>query len=145
MLRSPHAHARITDLDVTEARAAEGVRCILTADEVADLNPIRCVTPLKQPDGTMSSVPDIDGNPDDYDILSGALEPGDTIVFNFRTLHGTTDAPLKARRRAFSLRWFGDDVTYCDRPGETSPSFPDINLNHGDIMREDWFPVIWRA
>lgn len=96
-------------------------------------------------DGSMTTVPDIDGNPHEYDILAAALEPGDTVVFHFRTLHGTTDAPLKARRRAFSTRWLGDDVTYCARAGETSPSFPGISLDHGDAMREDWFPVIWRA
>ncbi len=95
-------------------------------------------------DQSMSPVPDIDNNLSDYEILTGALEPGDTIVFNFRTLHGTTNAPLKKRRRAFSMRWFGDDVTYCERVGETSPSFPEIDFRHGDGMREDWFPVIWR-
>jgi ectoine hydroxylase-related dioxygenase (phytanoyl-CoA dioxygenase family) len=100
---------------------------------------------FNEDDLSMSPVPDIDNNPDDYDILAGALEPGDTIVFNFRTLHGTTDAPLKAQRRAFSTRWLGDDVMYCERAGETSPEYPDINLHHGDSMREDWFPVIWRT
>ena len=96
-------------------------------------------------DRSMSPVPDITENPNNYDIVAEALEPGDAIVFSFLTLHGTTDAPLKSRRRAFSTRWFGDDVTYCDRVGETSPSYPDINLRNGDSMREDWFPVIWRA
>ncbi len=92
----------------------------------------------------METVPDVAANPEQYDIASSALEPGDTILFDFRTLHGTTDAPLKARRRAFSTRWLGDDVVYCERPGETSPPFPDIDLKPGDRMREDWFPVIWR-
>ncbi len=95
-------------------------------------------------DDTMAAVPDIDGNPDQYDIQASALEPGDTIIFNFRTLHGTTDAALKSTRRAFSMRWIGDDVTYCDRPGETSPPYPGIDLQSGDAMREDWFPVVWR-
>lgn len=94
-------------------------------------------------DAAMQVVPDIDNDADSYDILASALEPGDTIVFNYRTLHGTTDALLKAQRRAFSIRWLGDDVTYCDRPGKTSPSYPEIGLQTGDPMREDWFPVIW--
>lgn len=95
-------------------------------------------------DATMQAVPDIDSDPESYDVLASALEPGDAIVFNFRTLHGTTDAPLKALRRAFSIRWLGDDVTYCMRAGETSPPYPGIDLQSGDLMREDWFPVIWR-
>lgn len=35
VLRSPHAHARILSLDVTEARAAPGVLAVLTADDAA--------------------------------------------------------------------------------------------------------------
>ena len=96
-------------------------------------------------DPSMKAVPDVDNYPDDYEILASALEPGDTVVFNFRTLHGTTDAQLKTRRRAFSMRWLGDDVRYCERVGETSPPYPGINLGNGDKMREDWFPVLWRS
>jgi len=94
--------------------------------------------------GEMDAVPTVESHPEDFDVVAWPLEPGDTVLFDFRTLHGTTDAPLKARRRAFSTRWLGDDVVFCDRPGETSPPFPDINLKPGDRMREDWFPVIWR-
>ncbi len=95
-------------------------------------------------DETLAPVPDIDGNPGDYALLAWALEPGDAILFDFRTLHGTTGAPVASRRSAFSSRWLGDDVTYCARPGETSPPYPDIGLENGDPLREDWFPVIWR-
>ena len=34
VLRSPHAHARIRSIDVGEAAALPGVRCILTGDDV---------------------------------------------------------------------------------------------------------------
>ena len=95
-------------------------------------------------DGGLEAVPDIDANPTEYDILAWDLEPGDVIAFDFRTLHGTTAGRVPGRRRALSTRWLGDNVTYCKRPGETSPPFPDIGLAHGDRMREDWFPVIWR-
>lgn len=92
----------------------------------------------------MEAVPDLEAMKERYEIAAWALEPGDTILFDFRTLHGTTAAELKARRRAFSTRWLGDDVVYCERPGETSPPFPDIGLKAGEKMREDWFPVLWR-
>ena len=88
-------------------------------------------------------VPDIDGHPEKYDIFSCALEPGDVIVFDYRTLHGTTDAEIKKMRRAFSTRWMGDDVVYFNRPGETSPPYTNHGMQHGDRMREDWFPVLW--
>ena len=92
----------------------------------------------------MDSVPDIDANPEAYDIATWELEPGDTIVFDYRTLHGTGDTEVKTMRRAFSTRWIGDDVTYCERPGETSPPYVNHGMKHGDSMREDWFPVFWR-
>ena len=92
----------------------------------------------------LEPVPDIDACPQDYDILAWDLEPGDVIAFDFRTLHGTTAGKVQGRRRALSTRWLGDDVTYCRRPGETSPPFPEIGLEEGERMREDWFPVVWR-
>ena len=97
-----------------------------------------------QPGNLLKPVPDIDADRDAWDITSWSLEPGDTIVFDFRTLHGTGDATVKQLRRAFSTRWLGDDVTYCERPGETSPPYSDHDMQHGDAMREDWFPVLWR-
>ena len=74
----------------------------------------------------------------------GILEPGDCIAFHFQTLHGTTDGEVIGRRRALSTRWLGDDIIYCERQIETSPPYSDIGLKHGDRMREDWFPVLWR-
>ena len=96
-------------------------------------------------DAELEPVPDIDGSSASPDILSWHLEPGDVIAFDFRTSHGTAASKVQGRRRALSTRWLGDDVTFCTRPGETSPPFPDIGLVPGQRMREDWFPVMWRG
>jgi len=90
-------------------------------------------------------VPDIDGDRDSYEILSWALEPGDTLAFNFKTVHNGPPNPGPGRRRGFATRWLGDDVRYCERPGRCSPPFPElgIDLKPGARMREDWFPVLW--
>lgn len=95
-------------------------------------------------DPHMEAVPDIDAQPENYDIAAWSLEPGDAIVFDFRTLHGTGDAEVLSMRRAFSSRWLGDDVCYCERLGETSPPYSDHGMQSGNRMREDWFPVLWR-
>ncbi len=92
----------------------------------------------------LESVPDVDGNPDKYEVMAWDLEPGDCIAFTFATLHGTTAGEVKSRRRAVSTRWLGDDVRYCTRTVETSPPFPDIGQQPGQRMREDWFPILWR-
>ncbi|MDH3388385.1 MAG: phytanoyl-CoA dioxygenase family protein [Gammaproteobacteria bacterium] len=97
-----------------------------------------------QPGAVLEAVPDIDAQRDRYDITDFSLEPGDTIVFDFRSLHGTGNAEVKSMRRAFSTRWLGDDVSFCERPGETSPPYVDHGMRLGDRMRADWFPILWR-
>ena len=94
-------------------------------------------------------------NPDDYMpvpdpdaegmvIREWAMEPGDAVAFDYRTLHGARGNTTNARRRAFSLRLVGDDARYVARPGPTSPPFPGHGMQPGQRLREDWFPVIWR-
>ena len=77
------------------------------------------------------------------EIIEPDLKLGDAILFNFKTVHGTSGNNTKNQRRAFSMRFIGDDVRYIDRGGETSPPVTDINLKAGDTLRTDWFPVVW--
>src|SRR5713226_9317165 len=49
MLRSPHAHARIVSVDVSEARALPGVFAVITGADVEALtNPIRPLIPTQK-------------------------------------------------------------------------------------------------
>jgi ectoine hydroxylase-related dioxygenase (phytanoyl-CoA dioxygenase family) len=95
--------------------------------------------------GGFETIPDIDAARDDYDIRSWALEPGDAILFHFRTVHGAPANPGAGRRRGFAPRWLGADARFVERPGRTSPPYPGIGQKTGEPLREDWFPVIWRA
>ena len=95
-------------------------------------------------EGYSDTVPDIDTHPEHYDIVSRPLTTGDTVLFNFKTLHGTSEAVMRQGRRAFSTRWMGDDIRFLERPGETSPPFTNPGMRSGDRMREDWFPIVWR-
>jgi len=76
-------------------------------------------------------------------ILKTEMNLGDAILFNFKVLHSSRGNNQKIPRRAFSMRFIGDDVRYIDRGGETSPPFKGIDLKTGDKMREDWFPIVW--
>ncbi len=78
-------------------------------------------------------------------VLEWAMEPGDAVAFDFRTLHGARGNTATARRRAFSLRLVGDDARYVERPGRTSPPFPGHDMQPGERLREDWFPYIRRS
>ena len=87
-------------------------------------------------------VPDPDA--EGMEIREWAMQPGDAVAFDYRTLHGARGNTAGTRRRAFSLRLVGDDARYVERPGRTSPPFPGHGMQPGDRLREDWFPVIWR-
>jgi len=80
-----------------------------------------------------------------YDLREWPMQPGDAVLFDYRTVHGARGNPGGARRRALSLRYVGDDARYIERPGRTSPPFPGHGMVTGQRLREDWFPVVWRA
>ncbi|WP_027284258.1 xanthine dehydrogenase family protein molybdopterin-binding subunit [Rubritepida flocculans] len=52
VVRSPYAHAVITRLDVSAARAAPGVKAVITAEDLAGYGPMVCAMPLRNADGT---------------------------------------------------------------------------------------------
>ena len=87
-------------------------------------------------------VPDPDA--EGMDIREWTMEPGDAVAFNFMILHGARGNETTSRRRAFSLRLLGDDARYVERPGRTSPPFPGHDMKPGQVLREDWFPVIFQ-
>jgi ectoine hydroxylase-related dioxygenase (phytanoyl-CoA dioxygenase family) len=63
-------------------------------------------------------VPDIEGDPDRYDIVCWDLDPGDITVHHYDTLHGAAPNRSNDRsRRAISLRYCGDDVRFLAKPG----------------------------
>ncbi|HKQ94262.1 MAG TPA: phytanoyl-CoA dioxygenase family protein [Aestuariivirgaceae bacterium] len=90
-------------------------------------------------------VPDPDAEPGRYRVLEWALEPGDAVAFHYKTVHGARGNLSDRRRRAFSIRWLGDDARYVSRPGRTSPPYPGHGMKDGETLRDDWFPVIWRG
>jgi len=98
--------------------------------------------PWYKNDENFMDMPDI--KPIEENILNTEMNLGDAILFNFKVLHSSLGNTEKIPRRAFSMRFIGDDVKYIDRDGETSPPFKGIDLNNGAKMREDWFPVVWR-
>ena len=93
--------------------------------------------------GRFKELPDIDAHQEEYDIVSWALEPGDAIAFHYRTLHGARGNVTARARRVFSARWVGDDATFVDRGGVTSPPFPELTLKEGDALVSPLFPQVW--
>lgn len=90
-------------------------------------------------------VPDIEGNRAAYDIRGWAVEPGDAVVFDFRTVHGAPANRSAERRRVISVRWVGDDARFVRRLGPTSPAFPDLDYEDGAPFSAPEFPVLHPA
>ncbi|RZL00749.1 MAG: phytanoyl-CoA dioxygenase family protein [Rubrivivax sp.] len=65
-------------------------------------------------DNNMDDIPDINANPDQYDLLHWDMQPGDVLMFHPLTLHGSFGNTSRTRRRrALALRWTGDDVQFA--------------------------------
>lgn len=105
-------------------------------------------TPYAPESGRYELLPDVDqliaDDPGEHRVVSFATEPGDVVVFHYRTLH---DAPGNAsaveRRRAVSLRWVGDDATWAERPWQVSPPYEADGLSVGDPLDDTRFPVVF--
>lgn len=98
------------------------------------------------PDDETPEMPDIDGDPERYPILSWDLDPGDAVAFDFRTVHGAAgNTGQRTRRRIVSMRWVGDGAVFMDRQGKGSPPFKHLTLKTGEPLSGPDFPVIYRA
>jgi ectoine hydroxylase-related dioxygenase (phytanoyl-CoA dioxygenase family) len=94
------------------------------------------------PEGTLSELPAVEADREPFPILGWALEPGDAVFFHMLTLHGS--AGSQGRRRAFSVRFVGDDARHAMRPWRTSPPFDDLKppLTNGATFDHPMFPLL---
>jgi ectoine hydroxylase-related dioxygenase (phytanoyl-CoA dioxygenase family) len=98
------------------------------------------------PEGTLADLPNVEANRGEYPICGWALEPGDAVCFHMLTLHAARGAGNQ-RRRVFSVRFLGDDITHAPRRWKTSPEFPGLidALPDGVPMDHPSFPILWRS
>jgi ectoine hydroxylase-related dioxygenase (phytanoyl-CoA dioxygenase family) len=97
------------------------------------------------PGSRLAKLPDIEGHEDDYDVVYYPAKPGDAIVHHLRTVHGSTGNTSKRDRRAFALRYAGDDVRYLEREAAAPDSQKSPALKNGDLMESEEFPLICAA
>lgn len=65
---------------------------------------------------------DIDSDPDSYPVLQWAVDPGDVVAFDGKTLHAANgNHLLDTARRVVSWRFLADDAVFVERPWELSP------------------------
>ena len=91
--------------------------------------------------------PDINANPDDYDLVGFDCEPGDCILFDMRTLHGALAdiTPTRTTQR-FTLRMTAEDgvIRYRgDWAAVERAIFEAAGYGDGDAIAGDFFPQLW--
>ncbi len=88
--------------------------------------------------------PDFENHPDRYEVVSYPVEPGDALLFDFRTVHRSGPNQGDRRRSAISWRWLGDDAIWAPNPGADPIVGPDDTvLEPGDRVSDDEvFPVV---
>lgn len=93
----------------------------------------------------MVRLPDIEGNEDEYDIVTIPSEPGDVIVHHSNLIHGSKpNYDTTKARWASSFRYAGDDVRYKFHPSAPPQPHHHHDLVDGDRLDSDQFPVVWR-
>ena len=92
-------------------------------------------------DGDWKDLPDPDDSGSGLRVVEWEMQPGDAVLFEFRTVHGARGNLSSNRRRALSLRFVGENARFVDRGARTSPPFPGHDMRDGQKLRTDWFPV----
>jgi len=99
------------------------------------------------PEGSLADLPNIEAKRSELPILGWELEPGDVVCFHMLSLHASRGVDGTRRRRVFSVRFIGDDVTHAPRRWRTSPDFPGLTaeIAAGAPMDHPLFPVLWKS
>ncbi|MBS0394915.1 MAG: phytanoyl-CoA dioxygenase family protein [Proteobacteria bacterium] len=97
------------------------------------------------PGADFADLPDLEARRADLPVRSWALEPGDAVAFDFRTVHGAPANASLRPRRVFSHRWVGDDARFVAQRAHGSPPFPHLELADGAPFEAPECPVVWRG
>lgn len=89
-------------------------------------------------------LPDIEADRSQWDIVSWEITPGDVVIAHPGVLHGGGHTSQNGRRRALTVRCYGNDIVYATRP-PTRPTVPltpglSLQLRPGDPLRSAWYP-----
>jgi ectoine hydroxylase-related dioxygenase (phytanoyl-CoA dioxygenase family) len=93
------------------------------------------------PDAPLPRLPDIEASRERFEILSWPVTPGDVVLFHPATLHGGAPTHEGQRRRTLTLRFFGRDAFYDQRPGPAGPRIEGFHqrMKQGDRFRDPSF------
>ena len=88
-------------------------------------------------------IPNIESNRNKYDIISYDMNPGDLLAFHALVVHGSGGNFSKVRRRrAYAVRYTGDDVFYTKEKG-SHLDLRNSKLDDGDKLNSKQYPIVW--
>src|SRR5665213_2922968 len=126
LVRSPHAHARITGIETSAARAMPGIVAVYTVDDLTDVKPVPGGIGFPRPDGGPSAKTDrpllvrdrvrFVGEPIALvlaDSRGAGLEAAEAVTVNYSELPVVTD-PVAALKPGAPAVWdeYPDNVGY---------------------------------
>lgn len=95
-------------------------------------------------DEDLPPLPDIEADRSKWNIVSWDIEPGDVIMAHPSVLHGGGQTAPGSRRRAITVRCYGDDLCYAARPPSRpiAPRIPGLSLQlkPGEPLRSSMYP-----
>ena len=80
-------------------------------------------------------MPDIDDS--NLDILEWDMQPGDAVLFDFRTVHDARGNFQGIGRRAFSMRWVGDRLVLRLRAEPSDDEVAALQTEFGSLWTDD--------
>lgn len=87
-------------------------------------------------------MPDIDADPDAYELLSWDMKAGDCLVHHSFAIHGASgNRSSVTQRRALSTRWANEEVRFDPRPGQDA-MLADVDLAPGAPLSGARFPLV---
>jgi len=87
-------------------------------------------------------VPDIDATRNQHKLVQFELEPGDCTIHHGLTVHGAPgNSSTTQKRRAYVMRWAGQDATYYPRPN-LQRMLHDPGIPDGGPLDCDLFPIV---
>ena len=94
--------------------------------------------------------PDIEGDRENFEILSWDMEPGDVAVFNARIIHGGSGLLRPDRElMVFNTQWLGPEVRIKFREEGMDPDHSQVmteaGLKPGDRVGGALYPEVWCA
>ncbi|HSZ73357.1 MAG TPA: phytanoyl-CoA dioxygenase family protein [Rhizomicrobium sp.] len=88
-------------------------------------------------------LPDVDSNPEAFNVVYADVDPGDVVVHHFLTVHGSEGNTGSTIRRAFSLRYCDAELRYHKRPGAPSQPLHRLGTQEGDRLDDTFHPQVW--